>query len=58
MAKTFPRVVEIGRQLQDLDRQKQAEDAKLLERFRSALHTAADRERWFAEVSSKQRVLA
>jgi polysaccharide export outer membrane protein len=41
----FPRVVEIGRQLQDLDRQKQAEDAKLLERFRSALHTAADRER-------------
>ena len=41
----FPRVVEIWRQLQDLDRQKQAEDAKLVERFRSALHTAADRER-------------
>jgi uncharacterized protein involved in exopolysaccharide biosynthesis/protein involved in polysaccharide export with SLBB domain len=40
----FPRVVEIGRQLQDLDRQKQAEDAKLLERFRSAWQTAADRE--------------
>ena len=41
----FPRVVEIVRQLQDLDRQKQAEDAKLLARFRSALRTAADRER-------------
>ena len=40
----FPRVVEIGRQLQDLDRQKQAEDAKLVERFRSAWQTAADRE--------------
>jgi len=40
----FPRVVEIGRQLQDLDRQKQAEDAKLRERFRSALQTATDRE--------------
>jgi polysaccharide export outer membrane protein len=40
----FPRVVEIGRQLQDLDRQKQAEDAKLVERFRGAWQTAADRE--------------
>jgi polysaccharide biosynthesis/export protein len=40
----FPRVVEIRRQLQDLDRQKQAEDAKLVERFRSAWQTAADRE--------------
>jgi polysaccharide biosynthesis/export protein len=40
----FPRVVEIGRQLQDLDRQKQAEDAKLLERFRSNWQTALDRE--------------
>jgi polysaccharide export outer membrane protein len=40
----FPRVVEINRQLQDLDRQKQAEDAKLLERFRSNLQTALDRE--------------
>ncbi|MDR3793554.1 MAG: polysaccharide biosynthesis/export family protein [Terracidiphilus sp.] len=41
----FPRVVEIGRQLQDLDRQKRAEDAKLVERFRSAWQTAVDRER-------------
>ncbi len=40
----FPRVVEIGRQLQDLDRQKQAEDAKLVERFRSNWQTAIDRE--------------
>jgi len=40
----FPRVVEIGRQLQDLNRQKQAQDAKLVERFRSAWQTAADRE--------------
>jgi len=40
----FPRVVEIHRQLQDLDRQKQAEDAKLVERFRSAWQTAVDRE--------------
>jgi len=41
---SFPRVVEIGRQLQDLDRQKQAEDAKLVERFRSNWQTAVDRE--------------
>ena len=41
---SFPRVVEIGRQLQDLDRQKQAEDAKLDERFRSNWQTALDRE--------------
>jgi polysaccharide biosynthesis/export protein len=40
----FPRVVEIGRQLQDLDRQKQAEDTKLVERFHSNLQTALDRE--------------
>jgi polysaccharide export outer membrane protein len=40
----FPRVVEIRGQLQDLDRQIQAEDAKLLERFRSAWQTAQDRE--------------
>jgi polysaccharide export outer membrane protein len=40
----FPRVVEIRRDLQDLDRQKQAEDAKLVERFRSAWQTAVDRE--------------
>jgi len=40
----FPRVVEIRRQLKDLDGQKQAEDAKLVERFRSAFKTAADRE--------------
>jgi polysaccharide export outer membrane protein len=40
----FPRVVEIGRQLEDLDRQKQAEDARLVERFRSNQQTALDRE--------------
>jgi polysaccharide export outer membrane protein len=40
----FPRVVEIRRQMQDLDRQKQAEDARLVEQFRSAWQTAADRE--------------
>jgi polysaccharide export outer membrane protein len=40
----FPRVVEVRSQLQDLDRQKQAEDAKLLERFRSAWQTALNRE--------------
>jgi polysaccharide export outer membrane protein len=40
----FPRVVEIHEQLQDLDRQKQAEDAKLVERFRGAWQTALDRE--------------
>jgi polysaccharide export outer membrane protein len=40
----YPRVVEIGRQLQDLDRQKKAEDARLLERFRSNWQTALDRE--------------
>jgi polysaccharide export outer membrane protein len=40
----FPRAVEIGRQLQDLDHQKQAEDARLVERFRSNWQTAADRE--------------
>ena len=37
-------MVEIREELQDLDRQKQAEDAKLMERFRSALQTATDRE--------------
>jgi polysaccharide export outer membrane protein len=40
----FPRIVEIRKQLQELDRQKQAEDAKLLERFRDAWKTAVDRE--------------
>ena len=40
----FPRVVEIKGQLQDLDRQIQAEDARLVERFRSAWQTALDRE--------------
>ncbi len=41
---SFPRVVEIGRQVQDLDRQKQAEDAKLVASFRSNWQTALDRE--------------
>ena len=40
----FPRVVEIDGQLRDLDRQLKAEDARLLERFRNAWKTAADRE--------------
>ena len=40
----FPRVVEIRSQMQDLDLQIEAEDAKLLERFRGAWKTAIDRE--------------
>jgi len=40
----FPRVAEIRRQLQDLDTQRKAEDAKLVERFHSAWQTATDRE--------------
>jgi len=40
----FPRVVEIRGELQDLDRQKHVEDAKLVERFHSALQTATSRE--------------
>ncbi|HVU47585.1 MAG TPA: SLBB domain-containing protein [Terracidiphilus sp.] len=40
----FPRVVEIEKQLRDLDRQKQAEDARLVDRFRSNWQTAVDRE--------------
>ena len=42
----FPRVVEIRRQLQDLDRQKQAEDAKLVDRFRIAWQTSLEREQY------------
>jgi polysaccharide export outer membrane protein len=41
----FPRVVEISRQLADLDRQKQAEDARLLQRLHGNWQTAQDRER-------------
>jgi polysaccharide export outer membrane protein len=40
----FPRVVEIRGQLQDLDRQVAAEDARLVAQFKSAWQTAADRE--------------
>jgi polysaccharide export outer membrane protein len=40
----FPRVVEIDREIGDLDRQKEAEDAKLVERFRSNWQTALSRE--------------
>lgn len=40
----FPRSIEIREQIQDLDRQLQAEDAKLRERFKSAWQTAADQE--------------
>jgi polysaccharide export outer membrane protein len=41
---SYPRVVEIGRQLDDLDRQKKVEDARLVERFHSNWQTAVDRE--------------
>ena len=41
----FPRVVEIRQQLQDLDHQKQREDTRLVDQFRSAWQTAADHER-------------
>jgi uncharacterized protein involved in exopolysaccharide biosynthesis/protein involved in polysaccharide export with SLBB domain len=40
----FPRAVEIDREIGDLDRQKEAEDAKLVERFRSNWQTALSRE--------------
>lgn len=40
----FPRVVEIDHEVGDLDRQKEAEDAKLVERFRSNWQTALNRE--------------
>jgi polysaccharide biosynthesis/export protein len=40
----FPRVVEIERRIDDLDRQMRAEDANLLERFRDAFETAQQRE--------------
>jgi len=41
----FPRAAEIRGQLADLERQRKAQDAKLVERFRSAWQTAAERER-------------
>jgi polysaccharide export outer membrane protein len=40
----FPRVVEIRKQLEDLNAQKKVEDAKLVDRFLSAWQTAANRE--------------
>jgi len=40
----FPRVVEIRNQMQDLERQRRAEDDKLVARFQSAWQTAVDRE--------------
>lgn len=40
----FPRMVEIDREIGDLDHQKETEDAKLLERFRSNSETALNRE--------------
>jgi len=40
----FPRVVEIGHQLQDLDAQKKTEDGRLLARFSRSLETARSRE--------------
>jgi polysaccharide export outer membrane protein len=50
----FPRVVEIRRLLQDLDRQKLAEDAKLVASFESAWKAAADREQ-LVRASLEQR---
>jgi polysaccharide export outer membrane protein len=40
----FPRVVEIRRQLEDLETQRKAEDVKVVERFKRAFQTAEDRE--------------
>jgi polysaccharide export outer membrane protein len=40
----FPRVVEIRSELKNLDKQKLAEDSKLVERFKTAWQTAVDRE--------------
>ena len=40
----YPRVVEIGRQLQDLATQQKAEEARLVESFRNAWKTASARE--------------
>jgi polysaccharide export outer membrane protein len=40
----FPRVVEIRRQLEELEAQRKLEDTKLVERFKSAWQTAVDRE--------------
>ena len=40
----FPRVVEIAHQLQDLNHQKQVEDAKLVQRFYTNWQTALERE--------------
>jgi polysaccharide export outer membrane protein len=40
----FPRVVEIRRELEDLEKQRQAADAKLVERFHSAWQMAQRRE--------------
>ncbi len=40
----FPRVVEIRQQLQDLDRQKEREDTRLVDQFRGAWQTATDHE--------------
>jgi polysaccharide export outer membrane protein len=41
----FPRVLEIRSEIQDVDRQIQAEDTKLISRFRSSWQIALDRER-------------
>jgi hypothetical protein len=41
---TYPRVVEIQRQLADVETQIKSENARLIERFHSALQTAEDRE--------------
>jgi polysaccharide export outer membrane protein len=41
----FPRVVEIRRQMQDIDAQIQTADSKLVERFRGAWQAAAEREK-------------
>jgi polysaccharide biosynthesis/export protein len=40
----FPRVVEIRKELEELDKQRQAADAKLVDRFRNAWQMAQERE--------------
>jgi polysaccharide export outer membrane protein len=50
----FPRVVEIRQQLQDLDRQKQREDTRLVDQFRSAWQTAVDHEQLVRKDLSKR----
>ncbi len=54
----FPRVVEIHEQSQDLDRQLQAADDKLRERYRKAWQTASDREQMLRKSLDERTVEA